>query len=532
MSDEELRVSDEKLQNGGTLSPTLVDPLSPESDTASMRTCASSFETLTPNKGDVSGSSTGEMMTAASKTLQDASSVSSRLKTASAGETPHADGSSSQEYKPEQMEFFDSPRMLKLAAQEGRVPFIVRTSSSGSSLHSDEEVDKEANGNHVINGVENGSDDEDTFTYKADVTPGLNDVRVTKQVTSERPSSLSVNHVSTKNKRKKISVAEDILNTADDVSSILDQTEEMFTAPLGDEDATENLGIPDDLETPDEIDDSIMEKLSELEFDEDRTPTPEDLRLELGFDVDEVLEQNERNAPEPIPTLTAIEEHEEARNWRQVVISGIERRIDMKAIEPYKKVISHGGYMEESSQAIIVFTACYLPDHSRRDYEYVMDNLFLYCLTTLDALIAEDYVLVYLHGATHRSRIPSFKWIRRCYQMIDRRLRKNLKGLFVVHPTFLVKTLVTLTRPFISTKFSRKLRFVGSLDELSKLVPMGQVVIPEKVRTYDEEYYAPDRHLRNRLVNDGETMIKPGIRLNNSNVFGFDGDETTGTSDC
>jgi hypothetical protein len=121
----------------------------------------------------------------------------------------------------------------------------------------------------------------------------------------------------------------------------------------------------------------------------------------------------------------------------------------LKAIEPYKKVLSHGGYMEDSKQALIVFTACYLPDRSRLDYEYVMDNLFLYCLTTLNALIAEDYVLVYLHGATHRNRVPSFKWIRRCYQMIDRRLRKNLKGLYVVHPTFLVKTLVTLCRPFI-----------------------------------------------------------------------------------
>lgn len=70
-------------------------------------------------------------------------------------------------------------------------------------------------------------------------------------------------------------------------------------------------------------------------------------------------------------------------------LSAIEfQSIDLKVIEPYKKVISHGGHLrissngeavssEFSSSAIILFSACYLPDRSRPDYHYVMDNLFL-----------------------------------------------------------------------------------------------------------------------------------------------------------
>lgn len=34
---------------------------------------------------------------------------------------------------------------------------------------------------------------------------------------------------------------------------------------------------------------------------------------------------------------------EENRLWRSVVIGEQEHRIDMKCIEPYKRVISHGG---------------------------------------------------------------------------------------------------------------------------------------------------------------------------------------------
>ncbi|XP_042881827.1 protein prune homolog 2-like isoform X4 [Penaeus japonicus] len=189
---------------------------------------------------------------------------------------------------------------------------------------------------------------------------------------------------------------------------------------------------------------------------------------------------------DPLPEYTITQETSEERSWRSVVISGIERRIDMKVIEPYKKVLSHGGYLPSSNEAIIVFSACFLPDRSRKDYDYVMDNLFMYVLTTLDQLIAEDYVLVYLHGATTRGNMPSFAWLKRCYQMIDRRLRKNLQGLYLVHPTFWVKTVVVMTRPFVSAKFARKLRFVNSLKELSSLIPMDQVCIPDRVKQYDE----------------------------------------------
>ena len=46
---------------------------------------------------------------------------------------------------------------------------------------------------------------------------------------------------------------------------------------------------------------------------------------------------------EPIPTCSAEEERQEGQLWRAVVIGEQEHRINMKSIEPYQKVISHGG---------------------------------------------------------------------------------------------------------------------------------------------------------------------------------------------
>ncbi|KAM8866662.1 uncharacterized protein ACB058_007471 isoform 1-T1 [Synchiropus picturatus] len=180
------------------------------------------------------------------------------------------------------------------------------------------------------------------------------------------------------------------------------------------------------------------------------------------------------------------ESSKDGRMWRSVVIGEQEHRIDMACIEPYKRVISHGGYYAEHN-AIIVFAACFLPDSDCDNYNYVMEQLFLYVISTLELMVAEDYMIVYLNGATPRRRMPGFSWMKRCYQMIDRRLKKNLKLFFIVHPSWFIRTLLGLTRPFISSKFSSKIKYVNSLRELGEIIPMEYIHIPASIVRYDKE---------------------------------------------
>ncbi|XP_067878747.1 bcl-2/adenovirus E1B 19 kDa-interacting protein 2-like protein isoform X1 [Heterodontus francisci] len=181
------------------------------------------------------------------------------------------------------------------------------------------------------------------------------------------------------------------------------------------------------------------------------------------------------------------EETEDGKLWRVFHIGEQEYRVDMAVVDPYKAVISHGGCFGENLTAIIVFSSCYLPESSQPDYENVMENLFRYVIGTLELLVAENYIIVYLNGATTRNRVPSISWLKQCYQTIDRRLRKNLKSLIVVHPSWFIKVILAITRPFISSKFSRKVRFVSSLQELSQLIPMQHVHIPECIKELDKE---------------------------------------------
>lgn len=46
---------------------------------------------------------------------------------------------------------------------------------------------------------------------------------------------------------------------------------------------------------------------------------------------------------DPIPTYSAEEERQDGKLWRTVIIGEQEHRINMKIIEPYMRVISHGG---------------------------------------------------------------------------------------------------------------------------------------------------------------------------------------------
>ncbi|XP_075432004.1 BCL2/adenovirus E1B 19 kDa protein-interacting protein 2 isoform X1 [Ascaphus truei] len=257
----------------------------------------------------------------------------------------------------------------------------------------------------------------------------------------------------------------------------------------GNKKAKKKLMAPNLSLTLDRSDGSILsEDLDESgDIDLDDLDTPSENSNEFEWEDDLPKPKTTEVLPKgSIPEYTAAEEKEESRRWRLFRIGEQDHRVDMSAIEPYKKVISHGGYYGDGLNAIIVFAVCFMPDSSQPDYRYLMDNLFKYVIGTLEMLVAENYMIVYLNGATTRRKMPSLGWLRKCYQQIDRRLRKNLKSLIIVHPSWFIRTLLAITRPFISSKFSQKIRYVFSLVELAELIPMEYVGIPECIKEYDD----------------------------------------------
>ncbi|XP_067368294.1 caytaxin isoform X2 [Channa argus] len=229
---------------------------------------------------------------------------------------------------------------------------------------------------------------------------------------------------------------------APEINLSLDQSEGSL---LSDDllDTPDDLDINvDDIDTPDETDSlEFISNGNDLEWEDD-TPVAS-AKAGPGDGSGQAEEDRSAN---------------NGRLWRTVIIGEQEHRIDMQVIRPYLRVITHGGYYGEGLNAIIVFSPCYLPDSNCPDYHYIMENLFLYVVSSLEMLVAEDYLIIYMNGATPRSKMPGISWLKKCYQMIDR-----------------------------SVKFMNKIQYVHSLDELAEIVPMEHVHVPECVMQFDEE---------------------------------------------
>lgn len=228
----------------------------------------------------------------------------------------------------------------------------------------------------------------------------------------------------------------------------------------------------------------------EYEGDEESETGDEDEKSDSEHD----REENEEESSSVEAQLEVGSDGDRFR-WHTVSVNGRDKILDLKLLEPYMKVISHGGYFSDTKATIVVIAACYLPDRSLRNYDFLMEQLFFYVISTLELLaIHEEYYLVYLNGGTRQQNMPSVTWMKRFYQYIEGGLKKRMREMFIVHPSFRLKAVITLAKPLINASFWRKLSFVHTLGSLSSLVPVDYIYIPDEVMRVDPTY----RQVHNR----------------------------------
>uniref|UniRef100_A0A672SNA7 Rho GTPase-activating protein 1-like n=1 Tax=Sinocyclocheilus grahami TaxID=75366 RepID=A0A672SNA7_SINGR len=132
---------------------------------------------------------------------------------------------------------------------------------------------------------------------------------------------------------------------------------------------------------------------------------------------------------------------------------------------------------------VIVFNACRMPPQHQLDHH----KLLMYLKQTLDKYVESDYTLIYFHHGLTSENKPSLSWLRDAYREFDRKYKKNIKALYIVHPTMLIRTILILFKPLISFKFGRKINYINYLSELEEIVKCDQLVIPNRVREYDDK---------------------------------------------
>nr|KAF6436897.1 Rho GTPase activating protein 1 [Molossus molossus] len=138
---------------------------------------------------------------------------------------------------------------------------------------------------------------------------------------------------------------------------------------------------------------------------------------------------------------------------------------------------------DKYGRKIIVFSACRMPPSHQLDHS----KLLGYLKHTLDQYVESDYTLLYLHHGLTSDNKPSLSWLRDAYREFDRKYKKNIKALYIVHPTMFIKTLLILFKPIISFKFGQKIFYVNYLSELSEHVKLEQLGIPRQVLNLQEK---------------------------------------------
>ncbi|KAG7313210.1 hypothetical protein JYU34_000309 [Plutella xylostella] len=157
------------------------------------------------------------------------------------------------------------------------------------------------------------------------------------------------------------------------------------------------------------------------------------------------------------------------------------------ADEPGFAELSSTGVVEvvgddEGGRRIIVVSACRLPQSK----DLHPDRLLRYLMFTLDKYVEQDYSVVYFHfGLTSKNKLPP-SWLWKAYKAFDRKYKKNLKALYLVHPTNFIRIVWQMLRPAISVKFGRKMMYVNYLHELQQHLDLDKLCIPEPVLQYDK----------------------------------------------
>ncbi|NWW98878.1 RHG08 protein, partial [Caloenas nicobarica] len=169
---------------------------------------------------------------------------------------------------------------------------------------------------------------------------------------------------------------------------------------------------------------------------------------------------------------------------------------------------------DNSGRKVITFSCCRMPPSHQLNHTRLLE----YLKYTLDQYVENDYTVVYFHYGLKSLNKPSLKWLQTAYKEFDRKYvskifgepkraseaqvagqnqatvhpsfysqyKKNLKALYVVHPTNFIKILWNIFKPLISHKFGKKITYLNYLSDLREHLKYDQLNIPQEVIRHDE----------------------------------------------
>jgi O-acetyl-ADP-ribose deacetylase (regulator of RNase III) len=142
----------------------------------------------------------------------------------------------------------------------------------------------------------------------------------------------------------------------------------------------------------------------------------------------------------------------------------------------------------------IVFVASHIPVTTIN-----MDRVLMYMVRVLDPVVDKDFNVIYFHSNFSSNNKPSFAWLKEVYSIFNRKYKKNMKRIFLVHPTFWTKMVLLFAKPFVSAKVWKKLFYIPKLRDIYEFFDGKILRIPEEIIKYDQDMFGA-QYARDALV--------------------------------
>ena len=182
---------------------------------------------------------------------------------------------------------------------------------------------------------------------------------------------------------------------------------------------------------------------------------------------------NQEQNPVESSNLTNLEADNYEEQLRPPDVDEDAIRLDLSK----RKFIDYIGTTKHGQPIIAIF-ACRLPERKNLNTNIFID----FIIKTMEQYVQNDYVIAYFHQGLKDISKPPLAFLWNSYKELDRNFKKNLKQLYVVHPTTFIKMVWFFFKPMISEKFKNKLVYISSIEELKEILGQKNLNVPDNVR--------------------------------------------------
>uniref|UniRef100_A0A4W3GK49 Ganglioside induced differentiation associated protein 2 n=1 Tax=Callorhinchus milii TaxID=7868 RepID=A0A4W3GK49_CALMI len=106
------------------------------------------------------------------------------------------------------------------------------------------------------------------------------------------------------------------------------------------------------------------------------------------------------------------------------------------------------------------------------------DKALLYFIHIMDHIAVREFVMVYFHTLTNDHHHPNSEFLKRLYEVVDVKYKKNLKAFYFVNPTFRSKVMTWIFTTFSVSGLKDKVHYIENLPQLYAFISPEQIDIP------------------------------------------------------